>query len=392
MLRSRLSIAAVTVGLTLAAAAPAQAAPPVADLDRDGVFDDLEKRVRSVPGNRDVKVIVTLSADATRRRAGRLEDEVGSLEVSQRFSIIDAVSAVVDADEVRELANAPGVEHVERNARVYGFNETAQRWFGVEEVRLDYPNIDGGDGVAAYSKDTDMVAAVIDSGIEHPDLNPKVIHEEDFVTPADPQLNPHGTGLEPISFGYEWQRCDRSLAACERIANAGDDRYRLRVADVGSRIVARVAASNADGTAQANTSATETVEPARPTALRRPGITGGARDGGVLRATGGSWWGTPELEFGVTWLRCSRRGTNCRAVAFRAAYVPTRGDLGRRLRARVISENEAGRSTSTSAPSAIVRSLPSPRPKPRNKRGLRVRVASEPDGTPRRTEVRAVDL
>ena len=208
------------------------------------------------------------------------------------------------------------------------------------------------------------------------------------------QLSPGAwSGPEPTGFAYEWLRCGAAPAVrCETIEGATEDRYRVRPSDVGSRIVGRVSASNADGSARADTPPTNAVDSARPARLRRPGITGGPRDGGVLRAAGGTWWGTPDIEFGVTWLRCSRKGTNCRAIAFRAVYVATRADVGHRLRTRVVARNDAGRTTARSNASAIVRSLPSPRPKARNRRRMSVRIASDPGGLPQRTTVRALDL
>ena len=177
-----------------------------ADRDGDGVFDDLEARVRDVPGTKNLRVLVSLSANATKRRTGRLENEVGSLDVTDRFSVVDGFAAVVDAGQVRELANEPGVEHVELDGKVHATNASAQTSFGVTDARADMPALDGGDGIAAYSKD-DMVAAVIDTGIgtptpgqEHANLNNnKVIAFRDFTdgNPNDVDLaydnNGHGT-------------------------------------------------------------------------------------------------------------------------------------------------------------------------------------------------------
>src|SRR5688500_5787878 len=90
--------------LGIFAAGAAQAAPGKADRDRDGVFDDLEARVHDVPPGRALKVIVTLDADASRARVGRLEDDVASLDAKDRFEVVDAFAAVVDAGEVRKLS------------------------------------------------------------------------------------------------------------------------------------------------------------------------------------------------------------------------------------------------------------------------------------------------
>jgi serine protease AprX len=191
------------LGLMLAAAAPAQAAPLAADLDRDGVFDDLEDRARSAQAGDQVRVLVTLRMDATAAQASRLEADVPSLDVKRRFGVVDAFAAVVDADEVRRLAAAPGVDHVEADAAVHATNASAAQSFGVAEVRLDLPGLDGdGDGSAGSYSAGDLVAAVIDTGIHasHADLDGgKVLAFQDFTdgshsdvdTPFD--NNGHGT-------------------------------------------------------------------------------------------------------------------------------------------------------------------------------------------------------
>src|SRR5688572_7901971 len=102
-----LGAAVATLSIALGVTAPAHAAP-MADVDGDGVFDDLESRVRAASPGRDLRVIVRLEKDATRVRASRLEQTVDSLDVTRRFGIVDAVSAVVDAGEVRSLSRAAG--------------------------------------------------------------------------------------------------------------------------------------------------------------------------------------------------------------------------------------------------------------------------------------------
>ena len=195
-------------------------------------------------------------------------------------------------------------------------------------------------------------------------------------------------GDSPIEFGYRWQRCDGDGERCERIAGATKPAYKLGAADVGSRVRARVIASNAAGTGEARTAASAKVVPAPPTARVAPRISGSARRGALLRAYGGAWWGTRQVRFSVQWLRCTRSGTRCRAIrgATGATYLPTPRERGRRLRVRVTARNAGGTRAVLSAATAIVAATPEQHPRrPPNPRYLTVRVASSPEADLRQT-------
>ena len=69
------------------------------------------------------------------------------------------------------------------------------------------------------------------------------------------------SGTRPLAFHYRWLRCDTSGGGvngvtCTTISSATRKAYVLRAADVGHRIRSRVTASNADGSAVANSNAT----------------------------------------------------------------------------------------------------------------------------------------
>ena len=59
------------------------------------------------------------------------------------------------------------------------------------------------------------------------------------------------TGTEPITYRYQWRRCDNDGGNCANIGGATDQTYVLRANDVGDTIRIRVTASNADGSVQA---------------------------------------------------------------------------------------------------------------------------------------------
>lgn len=153
-------------------------------------------------------------------------------------------------------------------------------------------------------------------------------------------------------FSYRWLRCDRQGSSCRVIAADAAVRYRAQPADVGHALRVAVSLSNGTGSAAA-ASAPVVIAAARAVNRAEPTITGVARLGRTLHANPGRWTGTPRLEFGFVWLRCTR-GT-CRAIprAMRPTYRVRRADIGKRLRVRVSARSSrslAGASSSRVSP------------------------------------------
>ena len=94
-------------------------------------------------------------------------------------------------------------------------------------------------------------------------------HEGEILT-ADPGL---WSGSQPLSYAYQWRRCDQTGLTCSSIADATAKSYTLASADVGSRIRVRVTASNAGGASTARSLPTSTVS-ARCPRFTRAGSVG----------------------------------------------------------------------------------------------------------------------
>jgi serine protease AprX len=246
-----------TVVLALAAAAAASgddkrrpqrgdADSPKVDRDRNKLFDDLEARLAEASAREHVNVIVTLNAAATPGRVATLSDQVGGFSVGKRIEVIDGFSATVTKAEAEALANLPVVRRVEENSVVRALNDSAQSSFGVAKARTDAPALDGNaDGNAAAYSPGDLVAAVIDTGIDagHADLDEgKVIAFKDFVNgrtqPYDDQG--HGTHVAGTIAGDGDGRAD---AAYRGVAPAAG-LVGVKVLDAnGSGTMANVAAA-----------------------------------------------------------------------------------------------------------------------------------------------------
>jgi hypothetical protein len=75
------------------------------------------------------------------------------------------------------------------------------------------------------------------------------------------------SGTNPMTFAYQWERCNSAGASCADISGATAKVYRVATADVGNRLRVQVTARTASGSRTANSSPTSVV--ARPAGATR---------------------------------------------------------------------------------------------------------------------------
>ena len=205
-----ISIAALIATLLVAGgvgdAAWAAKAPPVAapalpeqvDANGDGLFDDLEARLADLAAGDTIDVLVALSVPASVERVADLSERVGGFATIRRFGIVDGLAATVTKGQAEALLHVPWVKRVELDSTVHATNDSAQASFGVTKARLDDPGLDGnGDGDASVYSPADLVAAVIDTGIDttHLDLDEgKVLAFKDLVNGRTTAYDDNGHG------------------------------------------------------------------------------------------------------------------------------------------------------------------------------------------------------
>ena len=163
----------------------------------------------------------------------------------------------------------------------------------------------------------------------------------------------------PTSYAYQWLRCNGSGVSCVAVANGTQQSYTLVRADAGHSMRVRVTASNADGSASAQSDPTARVAPvssnAAPKNTAAPTISGTPKVGQELSVDRGSWSGNPT-SYGYQWQRCDVDVALCSNVAGATGttYGVRIADLGFRLRVLVTARNAKGTATASSAPTAVV--------------------------------------
>jgi hypothetical protein len=166
------------------------------------------------------------------------------------------------------------------------------------------------------------------------------------------------SGSAPMSFAYQWRRCDASGGACADIAG-GTSSHVVSEADAGSTLRAVVTASNGAGSAPATSAQTAVVTgPQPPVNSVLPVVSGLAQVGSVLAVSDGSWSGSAPLSFAYRWQRCV--GGSCVDVggASGSSYAVGSGDVGSSLRVGVRASNGVGSSEVFSAETGVVVSAP----------------------------------
>jgi hypothetical protein len=173
------------------------------------------------------------------------------------------------------------------------------------------------------------------------------------------------TGTPPITFSYQWIRCNSQLANCASISGATSRQYTLTPDDRGRRLIFFVTARNADGSSTARATTGVIAGPGTaPANTSPPTISGTPREGLVLTANPGTWSGTAPITFSYQWQRCNASGGSCSNIigATSRTHTLTSADVGRTMRVVVTARNSAGSSSRTSVPTAVVQAAPPPGP------------------------------
>src|SRR5207247_1393108 len=157
-----------------------------------------------------------------------------------------------------------------------------------------------------------------------------------------------------------WRGRDAVPTVCADIPGTTGPSYTMTSADVGSRIVAVVRATNGGGTTTASSTPSADVTFGAPANSLLPALNGTPREGVEVVATAGMWASGAPIAFAYRWQRCDAAGALCADVpgATGTAYTATETDVGASLRIVVTASSAGGSTTAVSAASTPV--LPPP--------------------------------
>ncbi len=165
-------------------------------------------------------------------------------------------------------------------------------------------------------------------------------------------------GSTPLTYAYQWVRCDPAGTACSDIAGAGgagaSSTYTLTRADVGNVVTVRVTATNFAGSDSASSAPSDVIAPAPPLSTSPPPVSGTTRDGDVLTAGPGGWdtYSTPVYSY--QWVRCDSGACSDIAGAGAQTYRLTFADESKTVHVRVTASNLEGATQAESAETSAI--------------------------------------
>jgi len=149
------------------------------------------------------------------------------------------------------------------------------------------------------------------------------------------------------SFTYQWQRNNVN------ISGATSSSYILVEADYNTNIRCVVTATNAAGTASANSNSVGPIAGLAPVNTVAPVVSGIAASGETLSTTNGTWTGVPTPSYSFQW----QRGSTNISGATGSTYTISNDDIGSTLRCVVTATNASGSVSATSASTTTVPAL-----------------------------------
>jgi hypothetical protein len=175
-------------------------------------------------------------------------------------------------------------------------------------------------------------------------------------TPKVGQRLAGGTGVwagsAPITYAYQWYRCDSSGAHCLSVHGATAANYKLAAANAGKTIGLTVTATDATGTKQPAYSALAGPVAAAAGTLVPTVQPKVAVQGQTMTVDAGTW-SAATSSFAYQWQRCNANGHVCSQIAgaTSASYTSSSTDTGHMLLAIVTAH--AGGATATALSLAV---------------------------------------
>ncbi|HEX5223493.1 MAG TPA: hypothetical protein VFW29_00055 [Solirubrobacteraceae bacterium] len=225
-------------------------------------------------------------------------------------------------------------------------------------VRLAVAATNPGGSTQAISEPTSLVKALLPGNLSLPSIA-GLAEDKQSLTGATGSWS----GTAPISYSYQWEKCNSGGEACTNLAGKTTEALVLAEGLVGSTVRLVVKATNSGGTTEAVSPATSPVLAALPVDEVQPTIAGILQIGKELLAHHEKWGGTQSgLSYTYQWQLCGVLGLvgECKdlAGATRENILLELLDLGLTMRVGVTAHNERGASqTAYSAVTGLIQGL-----------------------------------
>jgi GH25 family lysozyme M1 (1,4-beta-N-acetylmuramidase) len=341
----------------------------------DHLLDVAQPQPGELPPVLDLEVKNNLSASSLQQWARAWLDEVWA-----RTGVLGLVyaspafwkSALGDTTAFAAAGNKLWIAHWTTNASP---TLPAQKWGGLSWLFwqwtncLHVPGITTGcvDGDRFNGPDPSLVAIPpYPAGAPVPSVPPTIVGaaQSGKILAAVPGV---WAGGKPVTFLYQWLRCDAAGGGCVPITTATAEKYTPGVDDIGHALVLTVTTKSSFGVASASSpptvavSASGTTSPSRPTSTSAPAVSGTVQAGQVLTSSVGTWTGSPT-SFAYQWRRCDGTGGACGAIpgAINSSYTIGPGDIGSTISLVVTATSSGGSRAATSPPTAVVAAAPVP--------------------------------
>jgi hypothetical protein len=148
------------------------------------------------------------------------------------------------------------------------------------------------------------------------------------------------TSSTPVTYAYQWHRCDAVGAHCSSVHGATAPGYALSKNDAGKTIGLTITATDQAGSTAAYASLIGPIAQSKPllVSTAQPQVIGLPIEGKALQVTAGAWSPAPSTVT-YTWQRCNANGRLCTAIAgaTAAAYTVVAADVGHALVALVLA-------------------------------------------------------
>jgi DNA-binding beta-propeller fold protein YncE len=169
-------------------------------------------------------------------------------------------------------------------------------------------------------------------------------------------------GALPMTFEWQWLRCDEEGEECKPIEGATKQSRTVQEADLGATLRLEVTATDDLGSDSARSAPTEVITlPDPPSNAVAPTIEGSANVGETLTGDAGEWSSEPQ-EFEFQWQLCDAEGEGCEdaAGATKLTFRLPATAEGGRAKLLVTARNRGGEDTAESEPSDVVGAMLSP--------------------------------